>query len=349
MTIIEVGFVIVIPTLIMVVYKSFKQERDALDLDVQQMKGLEEILKKHLGNLPPPSAEPATVVAAAPGDMQNLISEKEAMIKSLSDKISQLEKATQGNPSVDGKEWEKKISDLKDRLAEYEIIEDDIANLTFYKAENLRLKEELSKLGGPTVVTVAPPIAEPPGAPAASSAPEPAPATSAASSIEQVLGVNPTPAAPPFPDNVISISPQPEPPRTNVMAEFEAAVKQKNALETATAKLENKKTSKLAVDEDDEAVSRKAEFPTASPKQEGDIISEFSAAVGDTPPAAAPAEPAGGSGFQATNVNSEKLLDEINQMATEPPPKAAEGEGGGTDDSKKLISEFEAFVKGSGS
>ncbi len=39
-----------------------------------------------------------------------------------------------------------KISELEARLAEYEIIEDDIADLSKYKDENLKLKEQIAKL-----------------------------------------------------------------------------------------------------------------------------------------------------------------------------------------------------------
>jgi hypothetical protein len=38
------------------------------------------------------------------------------------------------------------VKDLEAKLAEYEIIEDDIANLTTYKEENNRLKDELARL-----------------------------------------------------------------------------------------------------------------------------------------------------------------------------------------------------------
>lgn len=46
-----------------------------------------------------------------------------------------------------------KIKILEDRLLEYEIIEDDIADLSLYKEENAKLKRELEALrGGPTEV-----------------------------------------------------------------------------------------------------------------------------------------------------------------------------------------------------
>ena len=41
-------------------------------------------------------------------------------------------------------ELQAKIKVLEDKLTEYEIIEDDIADLSMYKEENIKLKEELS-------------------------------------------------------------------------------------------------------------------------------------------------------------------------------------------------------------
>jgi hypothetical protein len=90
--------------------------------------------------------------------------------------------APAGGPSgVDIAELNKKIKDLEARLSEYEIIEDDIANLSIYKEENARLKNELGKLkngaspAAPTAPTVG--AAPTPAAPApAAPAPTPAPA-----------------------------------------------------------------------------------------------------------------------------------------------------------------------------
>ena len=55
-----------------------------------------------------------------------------------------------GGSSVDASDYLAKIADLEARLAEYEIIEDDIADLSLFKEENARLKDELAamKSGG---------------------------------------------------------------------------------------------------------------------------------------------------------------------------------------------------------
>ncbi len=57
-----------------------------------------------------------------------------------------------GKSSESAAKFETKIKDLEARLAEYEIISEDIADLSFYKEENIRLQTELTaqKTGGGT-------------------------------------------------------------------------------------------------------------------------------------------------------------------------------------------------------
>jgi len=43
-------------------------------------------------------------------------------------------------------DYEAKIKELESRLAEYEIISEDIADLSFFKEENVRLTKELESL-----------------------------------------------------------------------------------------------------------------------------------------------------------------------------------------------------------
>ena len=90
--------------------------------------------------------------------------------------------AGSGSGGEDRGAMENKIHDLEARLAEYEIISEDIADLSRYKEENLALSQKLAALGGG-----APPAAAAPPAPAATPAPAPAAAPAAAA---------PAPAAP---------------------------------------------------------------------------------------------------------------------------------------------------------
>ncbi|QDK44827.1 hypothetical protein DOM22_06450 [Bdellovibrio sp. ZAP7] len=74
--------------------------------------------------------------------------------------------------AVDTSALDNKIKDLEARLAEYEIISEDIADLSRYKEENEQLKTELTSL---KQAPPAPAPAPTPAAPVAEAAPAPAP------------------------------------------------------------------------------------------------------------------------------------------------------------------------------
>lgn len=103
-----------------------------------------------------PAPEETKVVAETKKAIEVMsvqVGEKDKKIEELSSQISDLQAQVQKSKqelasSVDTKALEIKIKDLESKLAEYEIIEDDIANLSLYKEENVRLKDELNKLKG---------------------------------------------------------------------------------------------------------------------------------------------------------------------------------------------------------
>jgi hypothetical protein len=138
------------------------------------------------------------------GFLKKSLEEKEKQIVVLQAKATQAEKAAQagaGGPSAldiaaaasaaaglaekERVDYETKIKDLEARLAEYEIISEDIADLSFFKEENVRLTKELeeARAGGGGVagnVADAPTQAAPPESTAPEvlepTAPEPTPA-----------------------------------------------------------------------------------------------------------------------------------------------------------------------------
>jgi hypothetical protein len=81
--------------------------------------------------------------------------------------------------AVDTSALDNKIKDLEARLAEYEIISEDIADLSRYKEENEQLKTEITGLKQAPPAAAAPaaptPAAPTPAAPVAEAAPAPAP------------------------------------------------------------------------------------------------------------------------------------------------------------------------------
>lgn len=101
----------------------------------------------------------------------------------LEQKIKDLEASKGGAAAVDPAQ-SKELEELKARLQEYEVIEDDLANLKKYQAENKDLKAKLAEMGGQAPAASAPVAAAP--APVAAVAPAPvaaapAPAPEAAS------------------------------------------------------------------------------------------------------------------------------------------------------------------------
>lgn len=162
-----------------------------------------------------PSPAPAPVPAAPSGpsaeqvaELNKLKAENETKAK----KVDELEKAVtqakaelqkaqaaaadSGAFKVNVDEFQKKIKELESRLGEYEIIEDDIANLSLYKDENARLKDELQKIkaGGVGAVVETPP------------APKPAPVKQEPSISLKDTEPAPAPAAAPVPKSAAEAS-----------------------------------------------------------------------------------------------------------------------------------------------
>lgn len=94
------------------------------------------------------------------------------------DAIAAAAEAAAGLAEKERSDYDAKIKELESRLAEYEIISEDIADLSFFKEENARLTKELEGLrGGGTasapesLVEAAPTPVEAPATPTAAEAP----------------------------------------------------------------------------------------------------------------------------------------------------------------------------------
>lgn len=124
------------------------------------------------------SAKAPTSSEGASGDPAQLsqaIQEKDSKLQELAREIDRLNAevavqksapGSEGGAGGDGKvsELQAKIEELQARLSEYEIIEDDIADLSLFKEENAQLKAELERLRaeGPVAAQAVPaPAAEP--------------------------------------------------------------------------------------------------------------------------------------------------------------------------------------------
>jgi len=120
--------------------------------------GLEESLKKILEQA---GALPAAAGHAGGGSSEALLTEIADLKKNLEEKQAEIEmaKTTQISNSAGGLEaaashkggfdaLEAQIKELQAKLAEYEIISEDIADLSFYKEENAKLKKMVEQGGG---------------------------------------------------------------------------------------------------------------------------------------------------------------------------------------------------------
>lgn len=168
-----------------------------------------------------PGAASTSGAAGAAGAATGAADEKDKAIEDLKKQLQQAKAAAAAastaaasavaapaSSAADNSAAEQKIKDLEARLSEYEIISEDIADLSFYKEENARLQKELAalKTGGATSETTAsvPPSEGGGGAqPAAESA---TPATEA-----QAAPAEPVATTPPPSDSATSASPV-EPP-----------------------------------------------------------------------------------------------------------------------------------------
>jgi hypothetical protein len=248
-----------------------------------------------------------------------------------------------GMSDADKSKLEEQIKDLQAKLQEYEIISEDIADLSFYKEQNAKLQKELEavKGGAPTPVTPeAPPSvapkAEPSAEPAAAAPVEPAavPAKEepeivgkASSAKEAAAPAEAAPAAtePAAEPAAATTATEPVPPVENVvddqlMAEFAAAVQKQGGGAAAPATA---------------PASEKAADP-ATPKASADfnlgevdiekMVQEAGGISGDGPEVTA--EQALGTGIDA-----EKLLQEATALQ------------GVNPEEKKLMGDFESFVK----
>ena len=130
--------------------------------------------------------------------------------------IAELKNQLSAVPKADTSQYTAKIAELETKLAEYEILEDDIADLSLYKEENIRLKEELGKVKGGGEAPVE----------AVATAVVATEVTSAAEAFPEFPGEEAPAAATPDP---VAATPAPEPvpaKKENLVAEFEEAVKQ---------------------------------------------------------------------------------------------------------------------------
>lgn len=202
------------------------------------------------------ASSPSSVSSAEVEELKAQIEAKEKQIQEL-----QSAQTAAASGSGDGGQLQERIKELEARLSEYEIIAEDIADLSFYKEENQKLQkeiDEMKKKGVGAIPAASAPqpeiVAAPP--PAAAPAPDPAPAPAAAAPPPQPEVVQAPPPAPAAEKAEASVSDDnPDvseiasaPIDDDLMKEFAAAVESQKAASSApeeptTAKSEDAQPS----------------------------------------------------------------------------------------------------------
>lgn len=135
-----------------------KEKPSEGDADTPALSGIQDLLKKIIEQTaglektiiagPVPAADAGAAGAPAPpggGADPAEMARLKSLIKAREEELNKLKSDPIGDKlrsQID------KVQELEARLKEYEILEDDIADLSLYKEENTRLKTELQKLAG---------------------------------------------------------------------------------------------------------------------------------------------------------------------------------------------------------
>lgn len=110
---------------------------------------IESFLKKILDQTA--KLEAVSLEKISPGNLLEVESQVLSLKKDLASREAELVAAKQSGDSkapAEAAALKKRIGELESKLAEYEILEDDIADLSLYKEENARLRSELEAIKG---------------------------------------------------------------------------------------------------------------------------------------------------------------------------------------------------------
>lgn len=276
-----------------------------------------------------------TAVESVSGDaneLKKVLSEREAKIAALTSDLetmkSQIEAkagamATAGAvPAAGGSgadaELLTKVKELQAKLSEYEIIEDDIADLSVYKEENKKLKEEVEKLR--TTIETAPPPAPTAAAPVETTEVKtstPAPVTSPAMSADASAEEFAEPAA-------AAMKPTPAPAfkldaSDDVMGAFAQALSGESAASEAT---ESQVISEIAsVDATNDSAPATTETTTAAATNatpSPDLVAQAMAELETRPAPLAEKTPEVDNSDPFGALDTEKMLAEVASMSDAP-------------------------------
>jgi len=128
---------------------SFHNPKDMIAQEVGTVERLEGVLRQMLSDQPWPAG--ARNAEGGDSDQTALLREQVAMLeKELSEKQQQLEAGGTGGAALppDVEALKSEIKDLKEKLQEYSVIEEDIADLSKFRQENEELRKKITEVSG---------------------------------------------------------------------------------------------------------------------------------------------------------------------------------------------------------
>lgn len=208
--------------------------------------------------------------------LKSAVAEKEAIIAKLK---SSLELAQQEGAkkaaSAPSNQMQEKMRELEAKLAEYEIIEDDIADLTMYKEENAQLKEQIKQLmkGGAASEALTPVTAAPAPAPA------PAPVPEVVEAVAPAVVPEPPPTPVIVPESAPVAVPEPTPAPTPTPTPAAQAPKNDEVTDDLLEQFKQALTEKSPTP----VATPPSPAPTSEPaaKESEDLMSEFENALAE--------------------------------------------------------------------
>ncbi len=273
--------------------------------------------------------------------LKTSLSEREALIAKLKSSLELAQSDAAKKGAAPSQQMQDKIKELEAKLAEYEIIEDDIADLTMYKEENAQLKNQIKELMKNQGLSTPPAAAAPAPAPVETSV-----ETAEAPPVEQAVAE--TTAEPVVAEQVSTSEPVAEAPAPEPQASAPAPAVQKTEVvdddlmaEFAQA-LDEQKAKPKVFEEPHLAL-----VPTAIPKDfDGpvtqDIMEEFVSAANseDTPVEAAPNP----NHVLNEATDTDKMIEEMQNLKE----STQDGQASLDVDTDKMLSEVTELDKASG-
>lgn len=129
---------------------SFHNPKDAITQEMGSVERLEGVLRQMLSDQQWPAAK-SPLDGAAPADgqvslLQDQVHQLEQDLAAKQKQIEELSKVDGGSPDL--APLKLKVKELEDKLAEYSVIEEDIADLSRFRQENEDLRKKISEVSG---------------------------------------------------------------------------------------------------------------------------------------------------------------------------------------------------------